>query len=136
MAKRRPLSEEECRELKSCIRAHIQALLRAGVTRKELAEELHVTKQAISSYVNNRTTPKPHIVARLLGRWPATFHYKGEEFGPGAFGAGTARPHLPEPTQVDLFESLSALRKQPLRVEVVRTGPSEGELRLIVKITR
>lgn len=130
-----PSGETERRRLKSGLRAHIQTLLGAGVTRKELAEELHVTRQAISSYVNDRTTPRPHIVARLLGRWPATFHYKGEEFGPGAFGAGAPRPQLSESKQADLFESLSLLKKQPMRVEVIRTGHSEAELRLIIKIT-
>lgn len=126
-------SELERRQFSKQIHEHITKLLAGKVTRKDLMDELHVTKQAVSSYVRKRTTPKPHIVGRLLARWPCTVEFRGQEFGPGGFGGGSDPPKTPAPRQWKLFETLSAAKKD-MRVEVERVPGSGTELRVIIKI--
>jgi transcriptional regulator with XRE-family HTH domain len=126
--------ELERRELKKQIRGHIRTITSEGVSRQELADELHVTKQAISSYIKGRTTPKSHIVRRLLRRWPRNFKFRDVEFPPEAFGAVSEDTAVPVSKQGYLLDVLSALKKENMRVEVERRTASETELRLIIKI--
>ena len=107
-------------------------ILSKSITREELAEELGVTKQAISSYMKGRTTPKPHILRRLLARWPHTFKYRGTEFGPEAFGVEPGRLNGVA-KQEYLFDTLSTVKKENMRVEVECGPRAEAELRLIIK---
>ena len=123
--------ERERLQFRKAVRDHMAEILER-TTREELAEELGVTKQAISSYMKGRTTPKPHILRRLLARWPHTFKYRDTEFGPEAFGVepgrlgGVAK-------QEYLFDTLSTVKKENMRVEVERGPRAEAELRLIIK---
>ena len=127
-------NERERREWKRQVYEHMNAILKGGVTRQELADELRVTKQAISSYMKKRTTPKPHILKRLLDRWPHTFVFRGEEFGPEAFGGVSQGSEAPALRQAELFEALSGLKREDMRVEVKRLAGSEAELRVIIKM--
>src|SRR5689334_19747421 len=102
--------ELERQQFKKEIRDHIETILSGDVTRKDLADELRVTKQAISSYMQGRTMPKPHVVRRLLARWPHRFKYRGKEFGPEAYGVEPERISAIA-IQEHLFESLSQVRK-------------------------
>jgi len=124
----------ERQKLRNEIRDHMAAILSAGVTRQELAEKLCVTKQAISSYMSGRTTPKPHILRRLLARWPHTFKYRGVVFGPEAFGVESGKPACTAVRQEYLFDVLSMVKKENMRVEVDRLSGSGTELRVIIKI--
>jgi len=115
------------------VREHMERILEK-VSRQVLADELGVTKQAISSYVKGRTTPKPHILRRLLARWPHIFRYRGAEFGPGAFGVEPGRTTAIA-RQEYLFDLLSGVKKENMRVEVERrSGGVVAELRLIIKL--
>lgn len=125
-------AERERLQFRKEVRDHLAKVLSGGVSREDLAEELQVTKQAISSYMNQRTTPKPHILRRLLARWPHTFKYRGNEFGPEAFGVEPERMNGVA-KQEYLFDTLSSVKKTNMRVEVERGSQAEGELRLIIK---
>lgn len=124
--------ELERRRFKNEVQEHIESVLK-DVTRQDLADELRVTKQAISSYVRGRTTPKPHVLRRLLARWPHTFKYRGAAFGPEAFGVEPGRINRVA-KQEYLFDTLSTIRKENMRVEVGRGHGAEAELRLIIKL--
>ncbi|HEX8815114.1 MAG TPA: hypothetical protein VF753_06410 [Terriglobales bacterium] len=126
-------SEKERLQFRKEVRDHMEKVLKGGVSRGQLGGELQVTKQAISSYMKLRTTPKPHILRRLLARWPHTFSYRGSHFPPEAFGV--------EPERIDvaakqeyLFDRLATIKKQNVRVEVERSNGAEAELRLTIKL--
>lgn len=125
-------AERERLQFRNEVRDHMAKVLSGGVSREDLAEELQVTKQAISSYMNRRTTPKPYILRRLLARWPHTFKYRDAEFGPEAFGVEPGRMNGVV-KQEYLFDTLSSVKKENMRVEVERGPHSEAELRLIIK---
>ncbi len=122
------------REWQQQIHAHLTEILANRVTRQELANELHVTKQAISSYMTRRTTPKPHIVKRLLARWPAKLKFRDVEFDPGAYGTTTEMPLNPASRQQMLFDILRTVKKENMRVEVERSSASEIGLRVVLAI--
>lgn len=125
--------ETERRQFRNEVRDHMKNVISGGASRNQLADELRVTKQAISSYVSGRTTPKPHILRRFLARWPHTFTYRGSEFGPAAFGVEPERTAAVA-KQESLFDTLSAVKKENMRVEVERGPGAETELRLIIKL--
>jgi transcriptional regulator with XRE-family HTH domain len=126
-------AELERRQFRNEVRDHMAAIVSAGVTRQQLADALRVTKQAISSYMNRRTTPKPHVLRRLLARWPHTFKYRGTEFPPEAFGVEPGRINGVA-KQEYLFDTLSSVKKENMRVEIERGPGAEAELRLIIKL--
>jgi hypothetical protein len=126
--------ELERQHLKKQIRKHMEGILGGGVSRQELADTLHVTKQAVSSYLTGRTTPKTHIVRRLLAEWPHNFTFRDVQFGPEAFGTVPDEAGTLESKQDLLFDVLSGVKKENLRLEVERVRGSEAELRVIIKI--
>ena len=126
-------SERERLQFRKEVRDHMAKILSDGITREELGGELRVTKQAISSYLNGRTTPKPHILRRLLARWPHTFKYRDALFGPGAFGVEPGRINEVAKKEY-LFDTLSSVKKENMRIEVGRGRGAEGELHLIIKL--
>lgn len=126
-------TERERRQFMNEVRSHMASIISKGVKRQELVDELRVTKQAISSYLKGRTTPKPHVLRRLLARWPHTFKYRGKEFGPDAFGIEPERTSAVA-KQEFLFDTLSTVKKENMRVEVERGRGSVAELRVIIKI--
>jgi hypothetical protein len=94
---------------------------------------LGVTRQAISSYVIGRTTPKPHIVRRLLCKWPVEISYRDIVFGPEAFNVPDAKPES-VPLQGNLFAALSSIKREDLKIDVDRSGWSDVELKVSIKI--
>lgn len=125
--------EVERRQLKKQIRDHM-ATISKDFTRQELADELRVTKQAISSYLKGRTSPKAYVVRRLLARWPRSFTFRDADFGPEAFGAETDGPTKAVRKQGYLLDVLSKVKKENMRVEVEQGAGPDTELRVIIKI--
>jgi transcriptional regulator with XRE-family HTH domain len=119
----------------SQIHKHLKKILASGVSREDLAAELGVTKQAISSYMTKRTTPKPHILKRLLLKWPRKMEFRGSRFGSEAFGSPLADSGRKEPQQQTLFEMLRAVKKENMRVEVERDPEAETGLKLVIRIS-
>jgi transcriptional regulator with XRE-family HTH domain len=120
----------------SAVRKHIRQLLASGITRFQLQEALGVTKQAISSYVTGRTTPKPYILRRLLAKWPSKqLVYRGMPVTAADFDIPL--PTLKTvPLQSELFAILSAIRPEDLKIDVDKTADSRVELKVSIRITR
>jgi transcriptional regulator with XRE-family HTH domain len=128
-------TDPDALEFKRALRKHILDVLRSGVKRSLMCDVLGVTKQAISSYTKGRTTPKPHIIEKLLRKWPTDLPYRNAAFRAGAFGDSS--PKLKSiPFQRDLFESLNSIRKENMRVEVSEESASEVELKFFIRIAR
>lgn len=117
----------------TAVRDHIVKILRSGVSRREMANALDVTRAAISSYATGRTTPKPHIIERLLMKWPAQLPFRGQAFGVGAYGSSARRPSS-VPYQQDLFSSLRSIKPENLKIEVERAGKTELELKVLIRV--
>src|ERR1700691_4924816 len=107
---------------RDAVRAHIVATLNGGVSRAEMAGVLGVGRAAICSYVKGRTIPKPHLIEKLLTRWPTKLPFRDEGFGAGAYG-GKTPDEQPVGIQGSLFESLMAIKPEDLKVEVDRVTP-------------
>lgn len=124
MAKAHP----DRRAFHRAIRKHIKDLVASGITRRQLQEALSVTKQAISSYVGGRTTPKPYILRRLLSRWPSNeIAYRGMHVDAADFDIPL--PTLKTvPSQGQLFDLLSLIRPEDLKIDVDKTADSHVEL--------
>jgi transcriptional regulator with XRE-family HTH domain len=118
-------------EFNKAVRDHIRALLKGGVSRREMALVLGVTQAAISSYVLDRTTPKPHLIERLLIKWPTKLAFRGEAFGVGAFGGSRPKPELVA-YQRSLYSALSSIRAE--NIEVVPAGATDVELKFSIRI--
>ncbi|MGA2351238.1 MAG: helix-turn-helix transcriptional regulator [Terracidiphilus sp.] len=120
-------------EFKKILRDHIVSVLDGGVSRNEMCDVLGVTRQAISSYVTERTTPKPYIIRKLLNKWPAQLQFRDAAFGPGAFGVSSPRLER-VPFQQDFFAALNSIKRENLKIEVAKSGTSDVELRVSIKI--
>jgi len=130
-----PNADPDAQEFKAALRKHILDVLSSGVSRRKMCDVLGVTRQAISSYAKGRTTPKPHLIERLLSRWPTDLPYRNAAFGAGAFGASS--PKLKSvPFQRQLFDSLNSIKRENMRVEVSEEGASGVELKLFIRIAR
>jgi hypothetical protein len=124
----------DTRAFNGAIRKHIKHLLHTGVTRPQMQEVLGVTKQAISSYVIGRTTPKPYIVKRLLTKWPSKdLSYRGMHPTAADFDVPTPTIKM-LPQQGDLFALLSAIGPQDLKIEVDRMGVANIEMKVLIRI--
>lgn len=122
------------RAFSRAIRKHINQLIARGITRNELQVALGVTKQAISSYVTGRTTPKPYIIRRLLNKWPSeTLSYRDRPVSAEDFDV--PMPAIKAvPSQGELFAILRSIKPQDLNIDVDRTGASHVELKVLIRI--
>lgn len=115
------------------VRDHIIAVLDSGVRRQVMANVLVVTRAAISSYVNGRTTPKPYIIERLLMKWPARLPFRGVPFGAGAYAGPAPKPE-PVAYQRDLFSTLDSIGRENLKIEAERMSATDVELKLSIRV--
>jgi transcriptional regulator with XRE-family HTH domain len=128
-------SDPARKEYERVIREYIRSLLNEGVSRREMGQTLEVTRQAISSYVTGRTTPKPHLIRKLLSVWPTELALGEAKFGPEAFGElHDAKPRVVA-YQSDLFAALSSAQPQNVKLDVKKEEDSEEvELRFSIRI--
>ena len=68
----------------------------------EAARELAITKQALSQYLREKSTPQSEILAKACAKWAITVRYRDREFKLAALGAVRTRTN-PEALQLDLF---------------------------------
>jgi hypothetical protein len=118
---------------REAVQKHIFTTLGSGVARSEMARVLGVGRAAICSYAKGRTTPKPHIIEKLLSRWPAELPFRGGTFGRGAYG-GKAQGRAAAATQQNLFDSLKAIKPEDLKVDVERVTRKGILLSVEIKI--
>jgi hypothetical protein len=115
------------------VRKHIVSVINSGVSRREMGEELDVTRAAISSYVIGRTTPKPYIIERLLMKWPTQLPFRGVPFGVGAYGGPAPKPES-VPYQPNLFSTFSSIKPEDLKIEIERTSATDVELKVSIRV--
>lgn len=128
-------SDSARKEYERVIREYIKFLLNGGLSRRDMCEALEVTRQAISSYVTGRTTPKPHLVRRLLSVWPAELELGNVKFGLASFGGPQDAKPESVPYQSDLFAALNSAKPRDLKMDVKREEGAEAvELRFSLKI--
>lgn len=128
-------SDSARKEYARVIGEYIKSLLDGGVSRREMCEALEVTRQAISSYATGRTTPKPHLVRKLLSVWPTELMLGDVKFGPEAFGQPRELKPKTLAYQSDLFAALSSAQPQNVKLDVKKEEDSEEvELRFSIRI--
>jgi hypothetical protein len=120
-------------EYREAVRTHIVSTLKGGVRRSEMERVLGVGRAAICSYVNGRTTPKPHIIEKLLSRWPTELPFRANKFGHGAY-ARRAQGRAVAATQGNLFDSLKSIGPEDLKIEVERVTRRGIRLSVEIKI--
>ena len=128
-------SDPARKEYERVIREYILSLLKRGISRREMCEVLEVTRQAISSYAIGRTTPKPHLVRKILSMWPTELELKDAKFGPESFGGPQQSKPKSVAYQPDLFAALRSAQAQNVKLDVEKEdGSEEVELRFSIKI--
>src|SRR5207302_6365065 len=70
-----------------------------GLSVKEAADALGVSRQAFHQYLSAAATPHPETIARAMDLWNIEPSYKGEKIARGALGDRTGRRH-PPPAQL------------------------------------
>jgi transcriptional regulator with XRE-family HTH domain len=86
----------------------------------QAAQELSITKQALSQYLREKATPQGDILARACAKWGITLRYRDTEFTRGAFGSAEARAAT-DMLQLDLFREPQVFENQHLVLTVARS---------------
>jgi transcriptional regulator with XRE-family HTH domain len=84
------------------------------------ARELNVTRQALSQYLLEKTTPQGEILARACAKWGIRLLYRTAEFGRGAFAPEEGKSR-PEVFQMDLFREPQVFENANLVVTLERS---------------
>lgn len=96
------------------------ALQKRGMNQTQAAQELSITKQALSQYLREKATPQGDILARACAKWGITLRYRDTEFTRGAFGSAEARAAT-DMLQLDLFREPQVFENQHLVLTVARS---------------
>ena len=118
-------------------RHDIATQLRAAMTSRKLnqteaAKELAITKQALSQYLREKSTPQGEILARACARWGISVRYRDTEFRLGALRAVRTRT-VPEALQLDLFREPQVLENAHIVVSVARAHRSTLQVTIKMK---
>ncbi len=118
-------------------RRDIAAQFRAAMAERRLnqtdaARELAITKQALSQYLREKSTPQGDILARACAKWGITVRYRDTEFQLGALGAVRTRT-TPEALQLDLFREPQVLENEHIVVSVARSQRSTLQVTIKMK---
>src|SRR5687767_936339 len=75
-----------------------------GLSVKEAANALGVSRQAFHQYISATATPHPEVIARAMNLWNIEPNYKGEKIARGAL-SGSKNKRLSDPplTQLSLL---------------------------------
>jgi transcriptional regulator with XRE-family HTH domain len=111
--------------------------LRAAMKSRELnqtdaSRELGITKQALSQYLREKSTPQGDILARVCAKWRITVRYRDTEFTLGALEAVRTRT-TPEALQLDLFREPQVLENAHIVVSVARSHKSTLQVTIKMK---
>lgn len=94
------------------------------------AESLGVSRQAISLYLKRKATPGGDILRRACGTWQLDMDVRGLSLNASSFGDRKSEATLPE--QRSLFEAISGVDDQQMKVAVLKRSPSSLELKVII----
>ena len=129
---RRPVSEADRlfrRDIATQFRA---AMAKRDLNQTEAARELAITKQALSQYLREKSTPQSEILARACAKWAITVRYRDTEFKLGALGAVRTRTN-PEALQLDLFREPQVFENAHMVVSVARSHRSTLQVTIKMK---
>ena len=118
-------------------RRDIANQFRAAMTKRQLnqteaARELAITKQALSQYLLEKSTPLGEILARACAKWGITVRYRDTEFKLGALEAVRTRP-TSEALQLDLFREPQVFENEHIVVSVARAQRSTLQVTIKMK---
>lgn len=129
---RRRVSDAD-RSFRHDIATQLRAAMKSrGLNQTEAARELAITKQALSQYLREKSTPQGEILARACAKWDITVRYRDTEFKLGALGAVRTRT-TPEVLQLDLFREPQVLENAHIVVSVARAHRSTLQVTIKMK---
>lgn len=108
------------------------AMEKRRLNQTEAARELAITKQALSQYLREKSTPQGEILARACARWGITVRYRDTQFGQGAFEAIRTQT-TSEVLQLDLLREPQVFENAHLVVTLARSHKSTLQLTIKVK---
>ncbi len=118
------------------LRAHLAIKLRAAIGNKRgsisrIAQELGITKQALSLYLLEKATPSAETLRILCAGLKLRLDIEG--------AIVSANDPMPQQTQsaeqLTLFEAISSVDSKQLRVELVNRGSQSMELKVSIDFT-
>jgi transcriptional regulator with XRE-family HTH domain len=120
---RRRVSEAD-RAFRRDLAIQLRAAMKSrSLNQTEAASELGVTKQALSQYLRERSTPQGEILARICAKWGLAVRYRNTDFRSGALETIPSRA-APEVLQLDLFREPQIFENAHLLVSVARAPRS------------
>ncbi|HTZ96047.1 MAG TPA: helix-turn-helix transcriptional regulator [Terriglobales bacterium] len=106
-----------------------------GMSKKEAAEKLGVTRQMLNRYLKSKSTPGSEIVKRACDEWKLTLSVRGFEFKGGAFDVPSKRRSEPaKAAQMDLLGLLDKLRNDQLEAKIVGREGDSFYVKLRIKV--
>lgn len=130
---RRRTSESD-REFRREVARRFRTAMRArGLNQTQAADELRITKQALSQYLCEKSTPQGEILARACAKWGVRLRYRDAEFTRGAFGADRS-VGVSESVQLDLFREPQIFENPSMVVTLARSR--KATLQVTIKMKR
>jgi transcriptional regulator with XRE-family HTH domain len=129
---RRRISETDRTFRTEVARKFREAMKARGLNQTQAAKELNITRQAVSQYLLEKTTPQGEILARVCARWDLSLRYRATEFKRGAFGAQETTTE-PEVLQMDLFREPQVFENAHLIVTVQRSQKAALQVTIRMK---
>lgn len=108
------------------------AMKNRGLNQTAAARELAITKQALSQYLREKSTPQGEILARACAKWRIAVRYRDTKFKLGALEAVRTRT-TPEALQLDLFREPQVLENAHIVVSVARAHKSTLQVTIKMK---
>jgi transcriptional regulator with XRE-family HTH domain len=85
------------------------------------ADELRISRQAISLYLKEKTTPSAEIMRRICQRWNLTLNIEGNIVSESSYSSHQSSPIMAPPLQLSLLpDAIDSLRDEDVRVKIVR----------------
>jgi transcriptional regulator with XRE-family HTH domain len=106
-----------------------------GLSKREAAEKLGVTRQMLNRYLKGKSTPGGEIIKRACDEWKLTLSVRGFDFKGGAFEARPRRrSEATKAAQLSLLDLLDKIRNDQLEAKIVGREGDSFYLRLRIKV--
>ena len=106
-----------------------------GLSKREAAEKLGVTRQMLNRYLKGKSTPGGEVIRRACEEWKFTLSIRGFEFKSGAFGgASKRRSEAAKVAQLSLLDLLERIRNDQLEAKIVGREGDSFYLKLRIKV--
>lgn len=95
------------------------------------ADQLGISRQAFSLYMNRRATPSSAILGRICAKWPQ-LSFNIDNFRMNASCFNIQQPTSRSPIQMSLFDAISEVENKQLDVKVLKKGVNSIELKVSI----